>query len=90
VNRATCQRLGYREDELLGRGAGLIVGGGESLFTGPGFRRLIEQGTVAGFEMTYCTRDGTAIPMLVSGSVVTGEDGLTRRSCASGATSRSI
>jgi len=27
---------------------------------------------------SYCTRDGTAIPMLVSGSVVTGEDGLTR------------
>jgi PAS domain S-box-containing protein len=78
VNRAICQRLGYREEELLGREAGLIVGGGESLFTGAGFRRLIEEGTVAGYEMTYCTRDGTAIPMLVSGSVVTGEDGVTR------------
>ena len=78
VNRAICQRLGYREDELLGKGAGLIVGGGESLFTGEGFHRLIQGGTVAGHEMAYCTRDGTTIPMLVSGSVVTGEDGVTR------------
>ncbi len=78
VNRAACLRLGYSEQELVGREAGLIVAGGESLFTGAGFQRLIAEGTVAGYEMAYCARDGTTIPMLVSGSVMIGEDGATR------------
>jgi len=77
VNKATCRRLGYPEEELVGRRMSAVAAEGEPLFSPEGFRRLIEAGSVSNYEMSYRTKTGTAIPMLFSGSVMTGEDGKT-------------
>jgi PAS domain S-box-containing protein len=78
VNRATCRRLGYREEELVGRHMREVVGRGEVLFTEEGIVGLLAAGSVANYEMKYRTKEGTEVPMLFSGSVMTGEDGKTR------------
>jgi PAS domain S-box-containing protein len=78
VNRATCALLGYREEDLVGRPMSLVTGDAEPLFTEDGVARLMASGTIANRELTYRRRDGTAIPMLFSGSVMAGEDGASR------------
>ena len=77
VNKATCRRLGYGEEELLGRRMSTVAAEGEPLFSVEGFRRLIDAGSVSNYEMSYRTKAGESIPMLFSGSVMTGEDGKT-------------
>ncbi len=78
VNRATRRRLGYREEELVGRHMREVAGKGEALFTEEGIVGLLAAGSVSNYEMKYRTSDGTEVPMLFSGSVMTGEDGKTR------------
>jgi PAS domain S-box-containing protein len=77
VNKATCRRLGYLEEELVGRRMSAVAAEGEPLFSPEGFRRLIDAGSVSNYEMSYRTKTGDSIPMLFSGSVMTGEDGKT-------------
>ncbi len=77
VNRATCRRLGYREEELVGRRMSAVAAEGEPLFSPDGLRRLVKAGSISNYEMSYRTRAGESIPMLFSGSVMTGEDGRT-------------
>ncbi len=78
VNRATCELLGYREEDLTGHPMRLIAGDSEPLFTAAGFQDLIAQGSISNYEVIYRTRGGASIPMLFSGSVMVGEDGKTR------------
>ena len=69
VNPAACALLGYEEDELVNRSAaGILVNA--SLFD-----RLMEQGSISGVETTIRAKDGSRIPVLVSGSVMRDDGG---------------
>jgi len=78
VNRVTCSRLGYNEQELIGRPMSVLTGETEALFTADGLGNLVRSGSVSNYELTYKTRTGALVPMLFSGSVMAGEEGKTR------------
>jgi PAS domain S-box-containing protein len=70
VNNATCELLGYKEDELIGRDINLIVPQEETIFRGTGFQGLLGEATVVNHEIDYVTRSGKRIPMLFSASAL--------------------
>ncbi len=82
VNKATCDLLGYTEDELVGKDVSLIFSEEEeeeeeeeeALFKGKRLRRLIEEGSVHDFDMTYKAKSGEKIPVSFSGSVMRDKD----------------
>ncbi|HUI69551.1 MAG TPA: histidine kinase dimerization/phosphoacceptor domain -containing protein [Spirochaetia bacterium] len=78
VNKATCKVLGYREEELAGKPFSAILGRDETSSGVEGLRRLMSVGSISNREAEYLASDGRPIPMLMSGSVMTGEDGKTR------------
>jgi len=75
VNKATCQILGYVEEELIGKAASLIVTEEESIFTGAQLQKLMEEGSLRDYEMNYRTKNGESIPVNFSGSVLKDQDG---------------
>jgi len=74
VNKATCQILGYVEEELIGKAASLIVTEEESIFTGTRLQKLMEEGSLRDYEMNYRTKNGESIPVSFSGSVLKDKD----------------
>jgi len=74
VNKATCDLLGYREDELLGKDISLIFIEEETLFKGKRPGELSEEGSLQNFDMTCRTKTGEKIPLSFSGSVMHGAD----------------
>lgn len=71
VNKATLDLLGYAEVELIGQPVGMIFAAAEEeLFKGTRLRKLIQEGSVQDFEMTYKTKSGEKIPVSFSGSVI--------------------
>ena len=75
ANRATCDLLGFNQDELAHRDISLITRLDEELFSAGGFAHLIKQGTITNYELTYRHKNGEEIPMLFSGSLLTNKDG---------------
>ncbi|MBN2296537.1 MAG: PAS domain S-box protein, partial [Pirellulales bacterium] len=91
VNEATCQLLGYTEDELVGKPSQMIFEEEEEegeealvqaiLSQGPlpckmgMLRTLISAGQVRDLEGWYVAKDGSRIPVNFSGSVMLGSDG---------------
>ncbi len=76
MNKATCELLGYKEEELLGRPVEtLFAVGKEMLLTGTGLEKLIEEGQLSNYETCYQAKDGNEIPILLSCSVMKDEDG---------------
>ena len=72
VNRATCDLLGYEEDELVGKTIDLIVEQKEAFLGHLGFPP--HDGTV-NQELFYITKNGKRIPMLFSASMLINKDG---------------
>ena len=70
VNRATCELLGYEEDELIGKDINLIVPQEEEIFKRRGFQRLLRQASVVNHELDYLARSGKPIPVLFSAAVL--------------------
>ncbi len=82
VNRATCELLGFSEEELLDQPVGRLLVEEASLasepeaqetglvFKGPTFQRLIEEGTIHNQETRYRAKDGRVVPVLFSGSIM--------------------
>lgn len=78
VNNATMNLLGYNESELIGKPVGMLFaedpqtdGGGRHT---PWIDNLIAKGIVQNTEATYIAKDGKRIPVLLSGSVMKGEN----------------
>lgn len=74
VNKATCDLLGYEEDELVGKDINLIFPQEETIFKGSGFKRLPDEATVVNHELEYVTKSGKRIPMLFSSAVLKNKD----------------
>jgi PAS domain S-box-containing protein len=75
VNKAMCNLLEYKEDELIGKDINLIVPDEEKIFRGSGFQRLLGEATAVNNEIDYVTRKGKRIPMLFSAAVLKNKEG---------------
>jgi PAS domain S-box-containing protein len=68
VNKATCDFLGYKEEELIGKDVNpLILEGAKEQTI---LRKFIKQGGLRNYETSYKTKDGKKIPVLLSGSIL--------------------
>lgn len=75
VNRAMCNLLEYKEDELIGKDINLMVPNEEKIFRGSVFQRLLGKTAVVNNEIDYVTRNGKRIPMLFSAAVLKNKEG---------------
>jgi PAS domain S-box-containing protein len=81
VNPATCQLLGYEEEELIGQPVGVIFAEEEARRFFQFFREpekakaLRPQDTIRNRELICKAKDGRLIPMLFNASVLTDEEG---------------
>ncbi|MFQ6052352.1 MAG: PAS domain S-box protein, partial [Candidatus Hydrothermarchaeota archaeon] len=77
VNQASLDLLGYQENELMGKSIRAIFGEDEILMfkNSEPDDNLTERGFVRNVEKTYLSKDGRKIPVLFSGSVMSGDDG---------------
>ena len=75
VNKATCDLLEYREDELIGKDMSLIIRQEEDIFKSRGFHRLTGDSAIVNEEIEYVTRSGKRIPMLFSAAVLKNKEG---------------
>jgi PAS domain S-box-containing protein len=75
ANNAARQILGRGDEDLIGRYAREIAAEGEPLFGNEGWAAFLEKGSISNYELEYRTASGGAVPMLLSGSVMTAEDG---------------
>ncbi|MEW6558547.1 MAG: PAS domain S-box protein, partial [Elusimicrobiota bacterium] len=75
VNKATEELLGYKEDELIGKPVRILFAEEETLSKGTKWEKLLNEGSVRNYEMTYRTKNGENIPVTFSGSVMKDKDG---------------
>ena len=75
VNRAALHLLGYEEQELLGQHITILYQQKEGLLSGKSHEELLRKNVVDHGETTYRTKDGRAIPMLLSEAVMRDDDG---------------
>jgi PAS domain S-box-containing protein len=75
VNKATCQLLGYKEDELIGKDINLIVPPEVKVFKDLEFQKLLDEGSVINHEIDYVTKSGKRIPVLFSAAVLRNKEG---------------
>ncbi|WP_447969350.1 ATP-binding protein [Nitrospira sp. M1] len=74
VNRSLLMLLGYKEEELLQECPSKIFG--EELTQGSIMEALYFQGVVSNVETTYLAKNGQAIPMALSGSLMKDDRGV--------------
>jgi len=74
VNKATCEILGYDEEELIGSPVEIIFADDVPL-RGEKLERLIKQGKLINYETNFKTKDGKEIPVLFSASVTKDKEG---------------
>lgn len=76
VNQAVLDLLGYKEPELLGQYITILFPQKEGLFFGQTYREFLRKGMIDHGEMTYRAKDGRAIPVLLSATVMRDENDL--------------
>ena len=74
VNDATCAMLEYKEEELVGQPVGKIFSE-EQLFKDARFEKLIKDGSIRNYGMTYRSKNGEQVPTSFSGSVMRDKNG---------------
>ncbi len=77
VNHAACSLLGYDEEELIGLPVETIFGGersGEDSW----MKSMFADGYIGNIEESYRTKGGSEVPVLLSASVMRGDDSLTK------------
>jgi PAS domain S-box-containing protein len=76
VNKAMCELMGYRKEELIGSNINIIVSDDEKNFADEGFQRLVEEPNIINQEIDYQTKKGKRIPMLFSSATLKNKDGV--------------
>jgi len=75
VNRATCELLGYKEDELIGKPAKIIFPEEAIPHKREKLEKLIGDGELKNYETYLKAKDGKKITVLFNGSMVKDKDG---------------
>jgi len=75
INQAASDHLGYSKDELLGQPIGVIFKAKDVRQKGKWIDDLIQKGSIRNLEKACLSKEGKNIPVLVSGSVMRGEQG---------------
>jgi PAS domain S-box-containing protein len=75
VNKATCELLGYREEELIGHPLEMLLPAGDALGKGKRLEELIAKGGLTNYETSLEARDGKKIPVLFNESMMRDKDG---------------
>jgi len=83
VNQATLDLLGYQEDELVGKPFEMILAEDEEPLQESDLNNMLgedsaldlEKGFVRNIENIYLSKDGTKIPVVLSGSIMRDDDG---------------
>ncbi len=72
INPATVNLLGYKEEELIDKPVATVFEKGKEVtpFKGTRMKKLIEEGSIRDYDMTYKTKSGEKIPVSFSGSVM--------------------
>lgn len=78
VNKATCALLECSELELVGSPIADFLADDGGVLSSEGLRDLLQNRPVSNRELSYRTRSGLSIPMLFSGSALSGENGENR------------
>lgn len=75
INKATFDLLGYKEEDLIGKPVATIFAEEETPFMGTRMKKLIEEGSIRDYDMTFKTKTGVKIPISFSGSVMRDKEG---------------
>ncbi len=75
VNRATCDLLGYKAEELAGKNIDAIFADVNLSSRGSWFDELAQKGHISDIEKNYLAKDGRKIPVLFSGSIMRDDAG---------------
>ncbi len=72
VNQATLDLLEYKGEEILGQPLGILFAeeGEYTVFKGTRWEKLLKEGSVRDYDITYRTKLGEKIPVSFSGSVM--------------------
>ena len=76
VNEATARILGYCKEEIVGKGANIFEPEGEEYgkVSSEYVKKLLEEGTVAGFEFIWVRKDGNLINVEVNTALLKDND----------------
>jgi two-component system phosphate regulon sensor histidine kinase PhoR len=77
MNKATCELLGYSEDELINKSIRTIFSTEGTLLEGVEFENLIKEAKLMNCEINYKSKDAKNIPVLLSASVMKDKGGST-------------
>jgi PAS domain S-box-containing protein len=75
VNKAICDLLGFKEEDLIGRDVSSLFSKEERTLKGTKLEKLIKEGSIANYEVNFKTKDGNKIPMILSGAVMRDKNG---------------
>ncbi len=75
VNKATCELLGYGQDELVGKGINLVMAQAIQTMGGESSLDRWDGSTIVNQELDYKMRTGELIPMLFSAAVLKNKEG---------------
>ncbi|MGA1792172.1 MAG: PAS domain S-box protein [bacterium] len=75
VNKATCNLLGYKEEELIGKNVDIIMRQKESGSMSSGLWNLLREEPVSNHEIDYLAKNGKRIPVLFSAAVLRDKEG---------------
>jgi len=78
VNDAVCQMLAYQQEELIGEPIKKICSCQNSQLSEEEFSQRVKEGSLMSHEMCFRTKDGRAIPVLMSISLMRDEQGRLR------------
>ena len=75
VNRVTCESLGYKKDELVGKQIDMLFAE-KDLFRGGKLETLIKNKTIHNYDLTYLTKNNNGIPISFNAGMIKDDNGL--------------